>query len=219
MAPNQSIHDDYLELVEDTDPPRDDEISPSAARSHSTRHSADLQRAQTPPTAARDAATLAVHETPEAVSLGLVRANSPTDLVLRATEAANALSDVIENKRLYSVISGKRYVRCEGWTTLAAMLGFLPREETVARRDDGTYEASVALVRITDGTVLTRASAECGMDEPTWKSRPNYARRSMAVTRATSKACRIALSWVMALTGYEVTPAEEVPHDGNRGRA
>ena len=33
----------------------------------------------------------------------------------------------------------------------------------------------------------------------------------MAETRATGKAMRVALSWVMALAGYEATPAEEMP--------
>jgi hypothetical protein len=49
------------------------------------------------------------------------------------------------------------------------------------------------------------------MDEPTWAKRPGYARRSMAVTRATGKAFRLGFSWIMTLAGYEVTPAEEMP--------
>lgn len=159
-------------------------------------------------------AALSVSEPTEAVTLGVIQASTPAAVVRQATGAANALADVIETKKLYTLISGRRYVRCEGWTTLAAMLGFLAREEVVSRREDGSHEATVALVRITDAAVLTRASAECGLDEPTWKSRPAYARRSMAVTRATSKACRIAFSWVMVLAGYEVTPAEEVPIAG-----
>lgn len=32
----------------------------------------------------------------------------------------------------------------------------------------------------------------------------------MAQTRATSKACRLAFSWIMQLAGYAVTPAEEM---------
>lgn len=157
---------------------------------------------------------LSVPKPTEAVTLGVIRASTPAALVSHAAEAADALVGVIEARMLYTIIGGRRYVRCEGWTTLAVMLGFLPREEGVVRDDDGRYEATVALVRITDGAVLTRASAECGLDEPTWKSRPAYARRSMAVTRATSKACRIAFSWVMVLAGYEVTPAEEIPPAG-----
>ncbi len=69
-----------------------------------------------------------------------------------------------------------------------------------------------------NGQVLTRASAECGHDNP-WKQRPHYARRSMAQTRATGKACRLAFSWIMSLAGYSATPYEEVqditPHNSN----
>jgi hypothetical protein len=149
----------------------------------------------------------------QAVTLGVIQANKPADLVRAATEAANALASVIESKKLYNSISGRRYTRVEGWTTLAAMLGCLPREVSVVRRENGTYEATVELARMTDGVVLTRASAECGMDEKTWANRADYARRSMAVTRATSKACRLAFSWVMVLAGFEATPSEEIPAD------
>ena len=147
------------------------------------------------------------------VSLGVVHGGTPAELVAGATAAADALKGVIDAKKLYSLINGRRYVRCEGWTTLAAMLGCLPREVGVTKDDDGSYTAVVALVRLADGVELTRASAECGADEPTWSNRANYARRSMAITRATGKACRIAFSWVMTLAGYEPTPAEEIPND------
>lgn len=147
------------------------------------------------------------------VELGTIRADNPADMVKGASEAANALAGVIESKKLYSMITGKRYVRCEGWTTLATMMGCLPREVSCEKQSDGGYVAVVELVRMTDGFVMTRASAECGMDERTWSGRDAYARRSMAITRATSKACRIAFSWVMTLAGYEVTPAEEIPHE------
>ena len=33
----------------------------------------------------------------------------------------------------------------------------------------------------------------------------------MAITRATGKAFRLNYSWIMALAGYEPTPAEEMP--------
>jgi hypothetical protein len=154
------------------------------------------------------------------VELGVIRADRPAQLVQVATEAADALKGVIDAKQLYSTINGKRYVRVEGWTTLATMMGCLPREVSVTRTEEGTYTATVELVRMSDGAVLTRASAECGMDEGTWKARPDYARRSMAATRAVSKACRLAFSWVMVLAGYEVTPAEEIPQDEvQRGRS
>jgi len=149
---------------------------------------------------------------PVRVDLGVIRADKPAELVKFAAEAANALAGVIESRKLFSTISGRRYVRCEGWTTLAAMLGVTPHEIGVTEVD-GSFTATVELRRLTDGQPVSRASAECGTDEPTWKARARYARRSMALTRATAKACRLAFSWVMALSGYEVTPAEEIPDE------
>jgi hypothetical protein len=149
----------------------------------------------------------------DTIRLGVIHANRPAELVQRASEAADQLAAIIKAKGLFSNIQGKEYVKVEGWTTLAAMMGCLPKEVSMVRREDGAFEATVELVRMLDGLTLTRASAECGKDEPTWKGRPDYARRSMAATRATSKVCRLAFSWVMVLAGFSPTPAEEIPHD------
>ena len=144
-----------------------------------------------------------------AVSLGTLQAASAVALVQGAREMAGALADVIERQHLATVIQGRKHVNVEGWTTLAVMLGVVAREvQTV--ETEGIYTAVVELVRMSDGACISRASAECG-DEPPWNKRPRYARRSMAQTRATGKACRLAFSWIMALAGYEPTPAEEMP--------
>lgn len=158
-----------------------------------------------------------VAEVAPRVELGVIRADSPAQLVRVATEAADALAGLIKAKKLFSNIQGKEYVKVEGWTTLATMMGCLPREVSVTRDEQGTYTATVELVRMSDGAVLTRASAECGMDEKTWASRADYARRSMAATRATSKACRLAFSWVMVLAEYKATPSEEIPESERGG--
>ena len=143
------------------------------------------------------------------VSLGTLQAASAVALVQGAREMAGALADVIERQKLATVIQGRKHVNVEGWTTLAVMLGVVAREvQTV--ETDGIYTAVVELVRMSDGACISRASAECG-DESPWNKRARYARRSMAQTRATGKACRLAFSWIMALAGYEPTPAEEMP--------
>ena len=141
----------------------------------------------------------------------------PREVIKAATEEANVLAEVIDSRKLYSVIQGRKFVRVEGWVTLATLRGCLPREVSVVEEAEGRYIATVELIRMSDGLVLTRASAECGGDgDNIWKGRPANARRSMAITRATGKACRVAFSWVMALAGFEVTPAEEMDHVGEQ---
>lgn len=168
-------------------------------------------------TRAKNTALTAVAPTaPMAVSLGTLQAASPAGLVQGASEMASALAQVINKQGLAKVINGRKYVRVEGWTTLGVMLGVIAREVST-NETDGVYVAVVELVRMSDGACISSASAECGAPDeldrygkPIWASRPRYARRSMAQTRATGKACRLAFSWIMSLAGYEATPAEEM---------
>ena len=141
--------------------------------------------------------------------LGTMVASGPEEVLAIASKIATTLKDVIDTRKLYIKIHGKAYVQVEGWTTLGALLGVLPRELSVEEQD-GDIVATVELIRASDQQVVGRGSAMVGMDEPTWQKRPAYARRSMAVTRATGKAYRLAFSWIMNLAGYEVTPAEEM---------
>jgi hypothetical protein len=148
------------------------------------------------------------------VRLGSVPITNPGEMVLKATEYANVLADIIIKQELFKVIQGRRYVLCEGWTTLGAMLGVVPVEESCEALPEGHgYVAKVSLIRTSDGQVIGGASAECTKDEPTWKSRSSYALRSMSITRATGKAFRLSFSWIMKLAGFEPTPAEEMNED------
>lgn len=138
---------------------------------------------------------------------------TPTKQTEVAAEMATALRDIIRKQGLYSNIQGKEYVKVEGWTTLGMFLGILPRESRVTEHDDGSYEAYVDLVRAADGIVIGGASALCSVQEKRWSNAEKYSRRSMAVTRATGKAYRLAFSWIVTLAGYEPTPSEEIPDD------
>ena len=141
--------------------------------------------------------------------------HNPKDMIAIATALAGALKDVVERQRLFTVISGKKFPQVEAWMTIGRMDNVVAREaERPIRNDDGSYEAFVELVRLSDGMVIGRASALCGtQDDRPWNSRSEPARRSMAVTRATSRAFRQQYSWIMALAGYEPTPADEMPDE------
>jgi hypothetical protein len=130
-----------------------------------------------------------------------------------AVMIATQLKDIISKRNLYKTIGAKNHVYVEGWTTLGSLLGVLPAEESSVALEDGSYESVVHLLRSSDQAIVGRASAVCGTDEPTWKSRPRYARKSMATTRATGKAYRLGFSWLMVMAGYDPTPLEEMRED------
>jgi len=162
-----------------------------------------------------EATALAIREHSD-IELGTLRANTPTALIESASAIATPLAELIEKRKLYSNIQGRKYVKCEGWTTMGAMLGVIPRETSNVRQEDGSYIAVVELVNVRTDAIMGRASAECGgPEEPVWSGRAPYARRSMAATRATGKAHRLSFSWIMSLAGYEPTPAEEMDFGGN----
>lgn len=149
------------------------------------------------------------------VRLGSLSISDPRELVSKASELATALAEIINKQQLFSVIGGrgaqKKYVRCEGWTTMGAMLGVVPVEEYCQRLPENKgFEAKVKLIRVKDGGEVGAASAECTFDEDNWANRDSYSLRSMALTRATSKAFRLSFSWIIKLAGFEPTPAEEM---------
>ena len=157
-----------------------------------------------------DEKDIVVSEPQRQISLGQMQFATTKEMVTFAKEMSKDLYEIIEAQKLYTVIRDEKYVRVEGWTTLGAMLGVTPRTVSVDEIQEGVFEATVELVRASDGQVIGRGIAECG-DSDTWRVRDRYARKSMAITRATGKAYRLAFSWIVTLAGYKPTPAEEMP--------
>ena len=141
----------------------------------------------------------------------LFGSNDPTAIVTRATAVAKPLANVIKDRNLFANIKGRRHVMVEGWTLLGTMLGVFPVCTWTRKLDDG-WEARVE-ARTLHGEVVGAAESQCTRSESTWKSRDDFALRSMAQTRATAKALRLPLGFIMSLAGYDATPLEEMPHD------
>lgn len=140
----------------------------------------------------------------------LFRTDDPVEVVEQATKVANALADVIQSKKLFAKIQGKSHVMVEGWQLLGSMLG-VTAVCVGTEQVDGGFKATVE-ARAADGRVVGRADAVCTKHERRgpWKNADDYARLSMAQTRATSKALKGPLGFVVSLAGYATTPAEEM---------
>lgn len=156
----------------------------------------------------------------------LFRTEDPVEIIRRASETADALAAVVRRQNLVSTISGREHVKVEGWTLLGTMLGVFPVTVWSRRTEhEEGWEARVE-ARTLAGQVVGAAESECTRSEKMWSHDPgtnkygkpieprdDYALRSMAQTRATSKALRQPLGFVMQLAGFDPTPAEEMPRD------
>lgn len=138
----------------------------------------------------------------------LFRTEDPVEIVKRATAIADSLSEVLRKKKLTTKIGKGEHVRVEGWTLLGTMLGVFPVCEWTRPLETG-WEARV-VAKTMAGVVVGAAEAECLRSEARWREADDYAVRSMAQTRATSKALRQPLGFVISLAGFEATPAEEM---------
>lgn len=134
------------------------------------------------------------------------------DKIELASSIATKLSSILKKQNLTVKISGKEYVLVEGWNTLGTILGCTPYVESVQEISLGEknyqygYEATVSIRQ--GDTIISRASA---IAERNNSQKERHAVYSMAQTRATGKAFRLALSWLLNLAGYATTPAEEMP--------
>lgn len=153
-----------------------------------------------------------------AQEVGLFGTQDPAAIIDRARVVAKALKDVIVKQGLVSRIQGKEYAKCEAWTLLGTMLGVFP-VLVWSKPVEGGWEARVE-ARTKDGSIIGAAEAQCLRAERNWSNRDDFTLRSMAQTRATAKCLRMPLGFVMSLSGFEVTPAEEMvsdhPHKPNK---
>jgi hypothetical protein len=153
----------------------------------------------------------------EVVPIGnLFGTNDPAQVLAKATATADVLVDVVKKKKLIQRIGPNDHVRVEGWTLLGSMLGVFPVVVWTRKLEDG-WEAR-AEAKTLGGAVVGGAEAECLRAEKNWQNRDDYALRSMAQTRAISKAMRMPLGFIVQLAGFNPTPAEEMPESGSGSR-
>ncbi len=159
----------------------------------------------------------------------LLHETSPQLILEESKVIANALADLIEEKKLYTTIQGKNHVHVEGWTTLGALLKVFPIldwSHRLPRDDDEIIYESRVIAQTLQGEVVGVGEAICS-DKEVLRRRDGssfkrwtdeHAVKSMSITRATSKALRIPLGWIMTLAGYSGTPFEEMPGGMNTSK-
>jgi hypothetical protein len=188
------------------------------------------QQPEKPKRPKREKAAIVPLPPPVEIRLGSLAIQDPKEMIHRAAGLATALSEIVNTQmdekgkpKLFVEIQGRKYIKADGWTTLGAMLGVIPIEESCTRLPAETgfkgFEAKVKLVRMVDGVQVGGASAECTLNEKNWSGKDSFSLRSMAITRATGKAFRLSFAWIVQLAGFEPVPADELWEQGSEEEA
>ena len=155
---------------------------------------------------------------------------SPDTVLTEASLVAKTVDRLVKSRPdLVQVIGGRKHPRFELLQIVASMFRVTARvRETRQLVQPDGWEAIAEAYHVPTGQVIATGEGMCSTDEPDWAVRPKYEwrngrrekvgevpvtshqRRSMAQTRACSKALRLALGWVLGLAGYEATAAEEM---------
>jgi len=174
----------------------------------------DLEPNQAPTVFEKEETAMTVVRDHEPESATLWGSAAPVEIIQRAAEYATALVKVVDSRKLFTMIQGRKHVRIEGWTLLGSMLGAFSVVEWVKPLGpsvDGLtpgFEARVQVFR--KGQLIGAAEARCTRAEANWATKDDYALESMAQTRAAAKGFRLPLGFIMVLGGYEPCPAEEM---------
>ena len=141
--------------------------------------------------------------------------NGVQNYMRQATDVAGVCRAIVIETAQQIGKGDKKYVRVEGWQSIAVAHGCVASARDVERLEDG-YRCIGEVKRMDNGQVISQAEGFLGDDEPMWASRPTYAKRAMVQTRAISRACRSAFAHIVVLidSRLSTTPAEEVPHGG-----
>lgn len=135
--------------------------------------------------------------------------SEPTKLI----QFAETLKQFIKEQNLYSNIHGKGYVQVDAWQFAGSMIGLSPILRNTVDLSEGDkikYRAEVEIIDVRTQHVVGAGTAICDNKEPGKKAYAEFAIASMAQTRATGKAYRNILAWLIKAAGYETTPLEEM---------
>jgi hypothetical protein len=167
---------------------------------------------------------------------GLTLLGDPKVMLKQATQVAEALMEVVKAKELSQKIGTREHIYVTAWQLLAHFYGVSAKIVDLRPIVDeltgaAGFEATADALLIASGQVISSGRAMCLNNEDNWNTRPKYEYRngqrelvgevrvpsfqlaSMAQTRAIGKVLSNVLRFVVAIAGYDTTPAEEMTGD------
>lgn len=128
----------------------------------------------------------------------------------KAKQMANVLAQHIKDNKLSVNIQGHDYVQVEGWQFAGGLMGLFPQITEVKELGPMRWMAKSEITNAKTGKIVSVGYAICSKEEFKKKGFDEYAILSQAQTRATGKAFRNYIGWIIKMAGYQATPAEEI---------
>lgn len=136
----------------------------------------------------------------------------PADFARKAYGLAPVIRHVIDENGWAVRIGESDHLRIEAWTFIGGMFGVYPTTEW-SRETGGSlgpgWEACVS-VHTSNGVRVGQSEAMCLRSEKNWAKKDYFQLRSMAQTRAASKALSSSLRFIAVMAKYSGTPYEEM---------
>lgn len=156
---------------------------------------------------------------PTAAPVSLFRTDDPAEVLQKAKAVADALAPVIREAGLVANINGKEYLQVEAWQTCGQQVGVTPVVTSTRRLTDPDGWEARCEARTLDGRTIGAADSMCLRTEQRWKDSEDFELRSMAQTRAMSRALASVLRFIPTLAGMAGTPAEEMDRARAQGNS
>jgi hypothetical protein len=120
---------------------------------------------------------------------GLFTRTDPQAVLEDAARVATALTGALEAGGMIVPIGNRKHVMVDGWQTAGALVGITAVIEWSRLLADGSWEAR-AVAKTSDGRIVGAGESMCSKEERHWRTSEEFARRSMAQTRAIGRALR-----------------------------
>lgn len=150
-------------------------------------------------------------------AVNLFRVADETEVIERALAVADKVRPIIKQRGWAKKFGrgDREHVEIQGWQTVGGMVGVhavITRTERITDDQGATGWEARAEARTMSGVIVGTADSQCSRSEANWKSKDDFSLRSMAQTRACSRALQAPLRWVIELAGFAGTPAEEMDY-------
>jgi len=140
---------------------------------------------------------------------------TPQDRIRSNAELIKTLAPAIMQNYVVA-IQQKNYVLVAGLQAIGSALGYSVRVVSCVHKPAsdglaGHWEANAIVVDTNTGLEIAQGLGHVFDDESPWGKRPRFAQAAMCQTRATGRALKGAVGFLLALIGAETSFAEEMP--------